>query len=170
MILVRREMLVRLRRATCGALLTMAASSMATACGFGTKPGPPYDFSRLENIAGPVLSLPSVMVATREQHGTDCHTQGCGRPYLTYTLRSSPPSNCDRVQEFVSAFSAVSERFSVSFPGRCAYAGEVSGHAVAVDGRDTGEDIVGPGGAVDHFTMTIFADKLSVKPDDPSRR
>lgn len=150
------------------ACVLLAASTAA--CGFGTKPGPPYDFTQLEPVANPILQMPFVSLLSREESGTDCHTQGCGRPRLVYRLRIEALSNCARVQELIAAFRDVTEPFSVANPGRCGYAGEVDGHSVTIAGHDSAGDTVTPGGSVDHLVLAIFADKLSVPPSDPSRR
>jgi len=128
--MIKDEVVSVARSLACVLLLTL------TACGFGTKPGPPYDFTQLEPVVDPVLHMPFVSVLSREESGTDCHTQGCGRPRLTYRLRMEPLSNCDRIQELIAAFREVTQRFSVANPGRCGYVGEVDGHSVTIAGHE----------------------------------
>lgn len=133
--------------------------------GFGTSPGPPYDFSKLEPVVEPIRTLPDFEVVDRQQRGTNCHGQGCARPLLSYYLRPKTPTGCSSIQAVVSSFQRVSTSFTPTTPGHCAYAGEVQGHAVTVAGRLEGGDVLRQdGGTAAVIEVGVFADRLGFAP------
>jgi len=133
-------------------------------CGFGTSRGSPYDFSRLEPVVKPILGLSFLEIVNRRERGTNCHGQGCERPLLTYTFHLVAPAGCKVVQQVVSTFREVSKPFSATAPGRCAYAGEVLGHAVTVGGHiiPGGNTLRTEGDTAEEIQVAVFADRLGI--------
>lgn len=142
---------------TCTALIGLAA------CGFGTSPGSPYDFSELEPLVAPISSLPTVEVIDRQERGSNCHGQGCARPLLTYYFRPEAPAGCELVPDAVATFQGVSQPFRPAAPEQCAYVGEVAGHAVTVGGRTASGDVLAPSEnlGLERIEVGIFADRLT---------
>lgn len=154
--------------------MLLCLGTTVVACGFGTAPGPPYDFARLERVVEPVLSLPYLAVVERRESGTDCRGMSCARPRLTYTLRSDPPATFELVQRMLSAFRDVAKPFSRAVlpnerdptrPHCGTYNGEVMRHAVQVAGEVTsGDDAFGPGvGTANVIRVVVWADRLAVR-------
>jgi hypothetical protein len=130
-----------------------------TACGFGTSPGPPYDFSTLETTIGPIRDHPSLKLLDRRQYGSNCRGQGCERPRVVYVFEVNPPQSCDFIQRLPSSFTDITGAFTRSSPEWCAYVGEVQGHAVVVEGHLMGGELLHawPGQA-EEVQVTVFAD------------
>lgn len=152
-------------------LLLAAVATTLAACGFGTAPGPPYDFARLERVVEPILRLPYFSVVDRKESGTDCGGMSCARPRLNYTLRSESPATYEQVQELLSAFDDVTKPFTrvevvqdrdLAAPRHWALDGEVMRHAVQVSGEVTGGgDLFAPGvGTADVIRVVVWANRL----------
>ena len=152
-------------------LLVAAVATTLVGCGFGTAPGPPYDFAGLERVVAPILSLPHLRVVDRHESGTDCGGMSCARPRLNYTLRPESPATYEQVQEMLSAFTGVSKPFTrvevvqdrdPAAPRKWAFNGEVMRHGVQVAGDVTsGGDLFAPGaGSADLIRVVVWADRL----------
>lgn len=153
-------------------VLLLAVSSTLVGCGFGTTPGPPYDFSRLERVVEPILRLSHLSVVDRQENGTDCDGMSCARPRLNYDLRSEPPASFEMVQAVLSAFDDVTKPFTrvevvqdrdPAAPRHWAFHGEVMHHAVQVFGEVTSDgDVFAPGaGRADLIRVVVWADHLA---------
>lgn len=160
-------------RGTAVAITVVAAAATLVGCGFGTAPGPPYDFNRLERVVEPILRINQLTVVNRQQTGTDCHGMSCARPRLNYDLRSAPPATFETVQELLAAFDGITKPFSQvevvqdrdpANPRRWAFTGEVMRHGVQVWGEVTGGgEVFGPGaGTADVIHLVVWADRLAV--------
>lgn len=167
------EMLATTRHRTLVACIGLAIATTLGACGFGTTPGPPYDFTRLERVVEPILRLPGLTVVERQETGTDCGGMSCARPVLSYKLRSQPTATFEKVQEFLSVFDGITKPFSQAEavqdrdpanPRRWIFVGEVMRHAVTVSGDvAAGGKVFGPGtGTADVIRVNVSADRLAI--------
>lgn len=153
-------------------ILLLAVTTTLVGCGFGTTPGPPYDFARLERVVEPILRLPHLSVVDRRETGTDCGGMSCARPRLNYDLGPESPATFEMVQEVLSAFDDVTKPFTrvevaqdrnPAAPRHWAFNGEVMHHAVQVFGEVTSDgDVFAPGaGRADLIRVVVWADNLA---------